>query len=244
MTTSDGQTTQSHRAASYAPDEYDSDGSLHTVDDDANSDVSSYEDCIDDARDETTDRRTTASDRGLVDPYIGSRRRFVDIGDDDVTFRDRDGARPHVQDVYVTDSEGETRGRRIAPTNQPGRATERDPSTTAVRRRVRAASDGQNKPFNHRRAAPGDDRPCPNEEHEVFEEKRGVTRAGNPACKSERRAQNYENNHYDDAGYLHCSRDESPMWHRDVRDRYRETDYQGVSHYSGRAGKRLSLIHI
>src|SRR5664279_2920149 len=66
-------------AARFAPSDLDSEESLHTVDDDEDGEASAYEDCVDAELDDRAELgRREEEDR---------RRRFVDIGDEDITFR-------------------------------------------------------------------------------------------------------------------------------------------------------------
>src|SRR5664279_4992600 len=188
--TTHGQTSRSHSAASYAPSEYDSDGSLHTIDDDSDGALSSYEDCIDDGRDETGDgHRSTATGSGLIDPYIGARRRFVDIGDDDVTFRMGEAGYPDPRDSSAVDADRRMREYRAAAPERPNSMPERDQITTTARRRVDATAGGRNEPTNRRHTSPITDRPYTSGDRDLPEGRRGFTFAEQTAYKTEWRAQ-------------------------------------------------------
>src|SRR5664279_3170029 len=140
----DGQYTGSHRASSFAPSDYDSDGSLHTIDDDTDAEISSYEDCVDDGENDVDDDRRAHSqqmDRTAVESEsIGSRhaatRRFVDIGDEEITFRDRAAADSEARDNYRMEVDRGARGRRTAVSRRPDSGNIRDRDATSVKRQV------------------------------------------------------------------------------------------------------------
>src|SRR5664279_73584 len=82
-------------AARFAPSDLDSEESLHTVDDDEDGEASAYEDCVDAELDDS-------AEFGRREEEV-RRRRFVDIGDEDITFRGKADDRRSVR----SDASGE-----------------------------------------------------------------------------------------------------------------------------------------
>src|SRR5664279_1920968 len=208
MSTYDGRTSRSPSAANYAPSEYDTDESLHTIDDVDDGDDSDYEDCIDDGRDEATDGgRPAAIGSGLIDPYSQTRRRYVDIGDEDITFIDRYAARTDARENYVTNADRGTSGHRVAMPNRPNRVAGHDQNSTTLRRRVAPTTDSRNEPIEssrRRHTAPIEDRLSTSGGRDPSEGRRGVTFAENETYRREQRVSDddhHRRDFYDESDY-------------------------------------------
>src|SRR5664279_4656706 len=71
-------------AARYAPSDFDSEESLHTIDDDDDGEISSYEDCLEEEVDAVNRYQEEQVDARV---FTTQRPSYVDIGDEEITFR-------------------------------------------------------------------------------------------------------------------------------------------------------------